>query len=135
MKRFVHPLLVLAVACACPHRTIACSTILAGPLASADGAVLLSHSCDGDVMGLVYVMPAQSYPQGTRLPMYWNVPRPTTYADYQANLRKGYDQVGTLEVSETYRSLILAGNLESMTTGGLNERGVNIAIEFIPRRP
>jgi hypothetical protein len=41
-------------------------------------------------MGLVYVMPAQSYPEGTRLPMYWNVPRPTTYADYQANLRKGY---------------------------------------------
>jgi hypothetical protein len=88
MKRLALPLLALAVACACPHRTIACSTILAGPLASADGAVLLSHSCDGDVMGLVYVMPAQSYPEGTRLPMYWNVPRPTTYADYQANLRK-----------------------------------------------
>ena len=79
----------------------------------------MSHSCDGDVMGLVYVMPARSYAQGTRLPMYWNVPRPTTYEEYQANLRKGYDQVGTLPVSETYRSLILAGNLESMTTGGL----------------
>ena len=32
----------------------------------------------------------------------------------------------------TYRSLILAGNLESMNTGGLNEHGLNIAIEFSP---
>jgi dipeptidase len=66
--------------------------------------------------------------------MYWNVPRPTTYEEYQANLRKGYDQVGTLPVSQTCRSLILAGNLESMTTGGLNEHGVSIAIEFLPMR-
>jgi dipeptidase len=115
-------------------RSDACSTILAGRFATADGSVLISHSCDGDVMGLVYVMPAQSYPAGTRLPMYWNVPRPRTHAEYQANLRKGYDQVGTLPVSRTYRSLILAGNLESMTTGGLNEHGLNIAIEFLPMR-
>jgi dipeptidase len=116
------------------HRAAACSTILCGQQASADGAVLMSHSCDGDVMGLVYVMPAHRYPAGTRLPMYWNVPRPGTYAEYQANLRKGYDHVGTLPVSETYRSLILAGNLESMTTGGLNEHGLSIAIEFLPMR-
>jgi dipeptidase len=95
----------------------------------------MSHSCDGDVMGLVYVMPPRAYAPGTRLPMYWNVQRPSTYAEYQANLRKGYDQVGTLPVSETCRSLILAGNLESMTTGGLNEHGVSIAIEFLPMRP
>jgi dipeptidase len=117
-----------------PHRATACSTILAGRHATTDRSVLMSHSCDGDVMGLVYVMPAQSYAPGTRLPMYWNLPRPTTYEEYQANLRKGYDQVGTLPVSETCRSLILAGNLESMTTGGLNEHGVSIAIEFLPMR-
>ncbi len=79
-------------------------------------------------------MPAQTYAPETRLPMYWNVPRPSTYAEYQANLRKGYQQVGTLPVSETYRSFILAGNLESMTTGGLNEHGLSIAIEFLPMR-
>jgi len=114
-----------------PHAT-ACSTILAGQRATADGSVMMSHSCDGDVMGLVCVMPAHTYAPGTRLPMYWNVPRPSTYEEYRANLRKGYDQVGTLPVSETCRSLILAGNLESMTTGGLNEYGVSIAIEFLP---
>jgi dipeptidase len=117
-----------------PAQATACSTILVGRLASADGSVLMSHSCDGDVMGLVYVMPAHAYPPGTRLPMYWNVPRPRTYEEYQANVRKGYDQVGRLAVTETYRSLILAGNLESMTTGGLNEHGLSIAIEFLPMR-
>ncbi len=134
MKRNLFQSLLLGLAGLALQRAMACSTILAGHQATADGSVLMSHSCDGDVMGLVYVMPAQSYAPGTRLPMYWNVPRPRTYEEYQANLRKGYDQVGTLPVSETCRSLILAGNLESMTTGGLNEHGVSIAIEFLPMR-
>ena len=129
MRQIVTFALLLSMAGMPPQKATACSTILAGKQATADGSVLMSHSCDGDVMGLVYVMPARSYPPGTRLPMYWNVPRPATYEQYQANLRKGYDQVGTLPVSETYRSLILAGNLESMTTGGLNEQGLSIAIE------
>ena len=134
MKRILFCSVLLGIAgLPDPHAT-ACSTILAGQQATADGSVFMSHSCDGDVMGLVYVMPAQPYPPETRLPMYWNVPRPRTYEEYQANLRKGYDQVGTLPVSETYRGLILAGNLESMTTGGLNEHGVTIAIEFLPMR-
>jgi dipeptidase len=66
--------------------------------------------------------------------MYWNMPRPQTYQDYLANLRKGYDLVGSLPVTETYRSIILGGNVESMTTGGLNEYGLSIAIEFLPMR-
>lgn len=134
MKRILLAALLPGLAVLVLPRATACSTLLAGRLASADGSVLMSHSCDGDVMGLVYVMPAQSYPPGHRLPLYRNLPRPGTYEEYQANLRKGYDQVGTVAVSETYRSLILAGNLESMTTGGLNEHGVSIAIEFLPMR-
>jgi dipeptidase len=66
--------------------------------------------------------------------MYWNVPRPTTYQEYLANVRKGYDLVGRLPVTRTHRSILLAGNLESMTTGGLNEHGLAIAIEFLPMR-
>jgi len=134
MNRILLSLCLLITAAVPLHAVTACSTLLAGKGCTADGSVLMSHSCDGDVMGLVYVMPAQSYPSGTQLPMYWNVPRPKTYEQYRANLRKGYDRVGTLPVSTTYRSLILAGNLESMTTGGLNEHGVSIAIEFLPMR-
>ena len=112
----------------------ACTTIMAGKQATEDGSVLMASSCDGDVMGLIHVMPAQTYPPGTRLPMYWNVPRPRTYAEYQAHVRKGYDLVGFLPVTETYRSILLGGNLENMTTGGMNEHGVSIAIEFLPMR-
>lgn len=117
-----------------PPEASACSTILVGKKATSDGSVLMSSSCDGDIMGSIYVMPAQKYPQGTRLPMYWNLPRPTTHREYLANLRKGYDHVGYLLVEQTYRSIILAGNVENMTTGGMNEHGLNIAIEFLPMR-
>jgi len=112
----------------------ACSTILVGKKATSDGSVLMSHSCDGDIMGLIYIMPAKKYPSGTRLPMYWNIPRPKTHREYMANLRKGYDHVDYLPIEQTYRSIILAGNVENMTTGGLNEHGLNIAIEFLPMR-
>ncbi len=114
------------------RQSFACSTILVGKKATYDGSVLMSSSCDGDIMGLIYVMPAQKYPQGTKLPMYWNLPRPKTHQEYLSNLRKGYDLVGYLSVKETYRSIILAGNVENMTTGGMNEHGLSIAIEFLP---
>ena len=117
-----------------PRAAPACSSILVGRGSTADGSVLMSSSCDGDIMGLIYVMPAQKYPKGTVLPMYWNLPRPTTHREYQANLRKGYDHVGYLPVEQTYRSIILAGNVENMTTGGMNEHGLTIAIEFLPMR-
>jgi dipeptidase len=117
-----------------PREGFACSTILVGKKATSDGSVLMSSSCDGDIMGLIYVMPAQKYPQGTKLPMYWNLPRPKTHQEYLSNLRKGYDLVGYLPVKETYRSIILAGNVENMTTGGMNEHGLSIAIEFLPMR-
>lgn len=116
------------------REAFACSTILLGKKATSDGSVLMSSSCDGDIMGLIYVMPAQKYPQGTKLPMYWNLPRPKTHQEYLSNLRKGYDLVGYLPVKETYRSIILAGNVENMTTGGMNEHGLSIAIEFLPMR-
>jgi len=117
-----------------PQEAFACSTLLVGKKATLDGSVLMSSSCDGDIMGLIYVMPAQKYSQGTKLPMYWNLPRPKTYKEYLSNLRKGYDLVGYLPVEETYRSIILAGNVENMTTGGMNEHGLCIAIEFLPMR-
>ena len=116
------------------QQTVACSTILVGRNATADNSVLMSSSCDGDIMGLIYVMPAQDYLRNTKVPMYWNLPRPRTYQEYLANLRKGYDHVGYLAVQKTYRTIILGGNVESMTTGGMNEYGLTIAIEYLPMR-
>lgn len=126
--------LATCVVVAVAERATGCTTLMVGRQATEDGAVLMSSSCDGDLMGLIYVMPGREYAPDTKLPMYWNVPRPTTYQEYLANVRKGYDLVGSLPVSKTYRSLILAGNVENMTTGGLNEHGLCIAIEFVPMR-
>ena len=134
LARMVSLLLVGVVVWTVISPAEACSTVMVGKRATADGSVMLASSCDGDVMGLIYVMPARTYPPGTKLPMYWNVPRPKTYREYQENLRKGYDLVGHLPVRQTYRSIVLGGNVESMTTGGLNEHGLNIAIEFLPMR-
>lgn len=133
-KRFIVLIGLIGSFACTPREALACSTILVGKEATSDGSVLMSSSCDGDIMGLIYVMPAQKYPQGTKLPMYWNLPRPKTHQEYLSNLRKGYDLVGYLPVEETYRSIILAGNVENMTTGGMNEHGLSIAIEFLPMR-
>jgi len=133
-----HAMLLLPALCALwamASRASACTTVMVGRQATTDGSVLMASSCDGDVMGLIYVMPAQEYPPDTRVPMHWNVPRPKTYREYEANVKKGYDLVGSLPVDKTYRSIILAGNVENMTTGGLNEFGLSIAIEFMPMRP
>ena len=113
----------------------ACTTVMVGRRATADDSVLMGSSCDGDIMGVIYIMPARDYGQPAKLPMYWNLPRPKNLAEYAANLRKGYEHVGDLTVSKTYRTIILGGNIESMTTGGLNEHGVSIAIEYVPMRP
>ena len=128
-------LLLTLSAVAGPGRpTVGCTTLLVGKRATADGSVLMASSCDGDVMGLISVVPARTYPPGTKLPMYWNVPRPQNYDEYRANVRKGYELVGQLPTEAIIGRMLLSGNVESMTTGGLNEHGVSIAIEFLPMR-
>jgi hypothetical protein len=131
-RRFIILIGLIGLLALTPREGFACSSILVGKKATSDGSVLMSSSCDGDIMGLIYVMPAQKYPQGTKLPMYWNLPRPKTYQEYLSNLRKGYDLVGYLPVKETYRSIILGGNVENMTTGGINEHGA-IRLSILPR--
>ena len=114
-RRAVLLLLAASAAWTAARHVDACSTLLVGKQATVDGSVLMASSCDGDVMGLIYVMPAECHPPGTKLPMYWNVPRPRNYREYRANVSKGYDLVGSLSVTEMSRSIILGGNVESMT--------------------
>ncbi len=137
MKTLWRRMLVASLlsACALPAReTWACTTVMVGREAAGDHSVLMGSSCDGDIMGVIYVMPAHDYGRPTKLPMYWNLPRPNNVGEYAANLRKGYQHVGDLAVTKTYRTIVLGGNVESMTTGGLNEHGLSIAIEFIPMK-
>ncbi len=133
-KLFLVCLVVCMVFTIVNQLSFACSTLMIGRNATVDGSVLMGSSCDGDIMGLIYVMPAMDFSDQETIPMYWNVPRPTTYEEYVANLRKGYEYVGRLAVEKTYRSIILAGNVENMTTGGMNEFGLSVAIEFLSMR-
>ena len=61
MRRILLWSLLLGMAGLPSSQATACSTILAGQRATADGSVMMSHSCDGDVMGQIYVMPAHAY--------------------------------------------------------------------------
>ena len=94
---------------------LACTTVMVGRKATADGSVLMSSSCDGDRMGQIFLVPAQEYASGERVPMS----------------RDGKDVVGHLPpIQRTHRCLILGHG----ALGGMNEFGLSIGIEFIPMR-
>ena len=58
-------LLAACLAWGATRGTSACTTVMVGRRASEDLSVLMASSCDGDVMGLMYVMPGRT---GERLP-------------------------------------------------------------------
>jgi dipeptidase len=112
-------LALLLILCIVPPGTrpeaSACTTVMAGRKATADGSVLMSSSCDGDRMGQIFLVPAKEYAPGERVPMSLN----------------GKDVVGHLPpIQRTHRCLILGHG----ALGGMNEFGVSIGIEFIPMR-
>ena len=69
----------------------ACTTILVGRAATGDGSVLMATSCDGGIMGRVYVLPAAEYPQGTTVPMFYDFPAPSTWQEHlERSEARGY---------------------------------------------
>lgn len=112
-----------------------CTTIMIGKDATADGSVLMSSSCDGNIYGLIYLDPAVKYPEGTKLPMYVNYPRPKNYEEYLKQVEEGYNEVGYMSVEETYRSVLVGGYLTDIVDGGINEYGVTMGIEFVGMKP
>jgi len=113
----------------------ACTTTLVGKAATTDGSVLMATSCDGDIMGLVYVEPARSYPQGTEVRMYYDFPAPSTWNEHLDQVKRGPTFVGYLPIEQTYRCILAAGHLADSVTGGINEHGVSMGIEFMGMRP
>ena len=110
----------------------ACTTVLVGKDATEDGAVLVGSSCDGHMMGHISrIAPARTYASGERIPM-----RSSCAAGMEWNV----DETGhTLPFIEEIHRCILLGHwrdgAETEATGGMNEHGVTIGIEFIPMRP
>jgi dipeptidase len=66
-----------------------CTTILVGKAATVDGSVLMATSCDGNIMGHVYMLPAKEYPGDARVRMFYDFPAPSTWAEHEDQLKKG----------------------------------------------
>ena len=128
-------LLALAGIGLAEEHTDACTTILVGKAATVDGSVLMATSCDGGIMGRVYVMPAKEYPQGTEVRMFYDCPAPSTWQEHVDRVKKGHPSVGYLPVERTYRCILAAGHLADSVTGGINEHGVSAGIEYMGMKP
>jgi len=113
----------------------ACTTILVGKAATADGSVLMATSCDGNIMGRVYVLPAKEYPEGTKVRMFYDFPAPSTREKHREQTNRGYSFVGDLPIERTYRCILAAGHFADSVTGGINEHGVSMGIEYMGMKP
>ncbi len=113
----------------------ACTTILVGKAATVDGSVLMGTSCDGNIMGHVYVRPAEECPRDTRIRMFYDFPAPSTWDEHVDPLKKGETFVGYLPIEQTYRCILAAGHLADSVTGGINEHGLSMGIEYLGMKP
>jgi len=122
----------LALAAGLAH---ACTTILIGRSATADGSVLMATSCDGNIMGRIYVLPGAEYPPGTQVPMLYDFPAPSTWQQHADQVSRGYTRVGDLAIGRTFRCVLAAGHLADSVTGGINEHGLSMGIEYMGMKP
>jgi len=109
-----------------------CTTILVGKSATVDGSVLMATSCDGSVMGRAHVMPAKGH---NKVRMFFDFPSPSTLEEHENQLKKGYTFVGNLPIEQTYRCILASGHLADSVTGGINEYGLSMGIEYMGMKP
>ena len=98
------PLLFLLVAMGSQADGIdkdACTSIMVGKKASADGSVITSHTCDSWYRTWMNMVPAQDYPRDTVMSIYEGTMH-TEHADDRTNVK----EKGQIpQVSHTYRYL------------------------------
>jgi dipeptidase len=112
-----------------------CTTILVGKSATTDGSVLMATSCDGNMMGRVYVVPAQEFSEGAKVRMYYDFPASSTWAQHVVRQENGDTFVGHLPIRRTYRCVLAAGHFADSVTGGINEYGLSMGIEYMGMKP
>lgn len=84
-----------------PGYAESCTTIMVGRLASTDGSVMTSHTCDGNYRTWVEIYPHSRYEKGTMHPVYWGTLHSEEAWDMSKVTRKGEIP----EVAETYAFL------------------------------
>jgi dipeptidase len=135
LSRFVFVLVLVTALVWIAECAHACTTILVGRAATADGSVLMATSCDGGIMGRVYVVPAKRYPEGNKVRMFYDSPAPSTWQKHLDQKKNGDTLVGHLAVEQTYRCILAAGHFADSVTGGINEHGVSMGIEYMGMKP
>jgi dipeptidase len=78
-----------------------CTTIMVGRLASTDGSVMTSHSCDGNYRTWLEIYPHSKFSQGTMHPVYWGMLHTEEAWDMSKVSKKGEIP----EAAETYAFL------------------------------
>lgn len=78
-----------------------CTTIMVGRLASTDGSVMTSHTCDGNYRTWLEIYPRQKHEKGTMHPVYWGMMHTEQKGDMTNVTKKGEIP----EAEETYAFL------------------------------
>ncbi len=78
-----------------------CTTIMVGRLASTDGSVMTSHSCDGNYRTWLEIYPHQKHEKGAMHPVYWGMLHTEHKGDMTNVTKKGEIP----EADETYAYL------------------------------
>jgi len=118
----------------------ACTALIAGKKATADGSVLMAWSNDGNRMSWIEIIPSMKFEPGTKVPMLSNRPiAAKTLEVYHEQKRRGYDHVGYLKVPEdipevTYHHFIGRARHMGRSSVGFNEHGVTIVTEYTPMK-
>ena len=109
MKRRI--ILCAAVLMAAVANTFACTNLIVGKNASADGSTIVSYSADSyGLFGELYHYPAATYPKGTMLKVYeWDTGK---YLGEIEQARQTYNVVGNMNEYQ-----VTIGETTSATSG------------------
>jgi hypothetical protein len=126
MKRRI--ILCAAVLMAAVANTFACTNLIVGKNASADGSTIVSYSADSyGLFGELYHYPAATYPKGTMLKVYeWDTGK---YLGEIEQARQTYNVVGNMnEYQVTIGETTFGGRPELADSTGIIDYGSLIYI-------
>ena len=72
-----------------PGYAQSCTSIMVGRLASTDGSVMTSHSCDGNYRSWVEIFPHSKYEKGSMHTVYWGTLHTEEAWDMSKVIKKG----------------------------------------------
>ena len=100
-RSLILPLLMIAAAASAQNASDACTSIMVGREASADGSVMTSHTCDSWYRTWMKMQPAADYPRDTVMSVYSG----RMHTEYPSSL-DGCKELGQIpQARHTYRFL------------------------------